>query len=81
MRYVVTDDFVAAHGWTPDKTAKALMEPLARIGVMVERARGFGQGGFQSHGLAPDVFRVKNAEVIRIVRQVLDGPPSARAID
>jgi len=27
MRYV-TDDFVAAHGWTPDKTAKALMEPL-----------------------------------------------------
>ncbi len=77
----MTDDFVAAHGWTPDKTAKALMEPLARIGVMVERARGFGQGGFQSHGLAPDVFRVKNAEVIRIVRQVLDGPPSARAID
>jgi len=77
----VTDDFVAAHGWTPDKTAKALMEPLARIGVMVERARGFGQGGLQSHGLAPDVFRVKNAEVIRIVRQVLDGPPSARAID
>ncbi len=81
MRYVVTDDFVAAHGWTPDKTAKALMEPLARIGVMVERARGFGQGGFQSHGLAPEVFRVKNAEVIRIVRLVLDGPPSARAID
>jgi hypothetical protein len=27
MRYVVTDDFVAAHGWTPDKTAKALLEP------------------------------------------------------
>ena len=76
----MTDDFVAAHGWTPDKTAKALMEPLARIGVMVERARGFGQGGFQSHGLAPDVFRVKNAEVIRIVRQVLDGSPSARPI-
>jgi len=47
MRYVVTDDFVAAHGWTADKTAKALMEPLARIGVMVERARGFGHGGFQ----------------------------------
>jgi len=80
MRYVVTDDFVAAHGWTPDKTAKALMEPLARMGVMVERSRGFGQGGFQSHGLAPDVFRVKNAEVIRIVRQVLDGSPSARPI-
>jgi hypothetical protein len=33
MKYVVTDDFVAAHGWTPDKTAKALLEPLARIGV------------------------------------------------
>ena len=31
MKYVVTDDFVAAHGWTPDKTAKALMEPLARV--------------------------------------------------
>ncbi len=48
MKYVVTDDFVAAHGWTPDKTAKALMEPLARIGVLVERTRGFGLGGFQS---------------------------------
>jgi len=81
MRYVVTDDFVAAHGWTADKTAKALMEPLARIGVMVERARGFGHGGFQSHGLAAEVFRVKNAEVIRIVRQVLDGRPPAGPID
>jgi len=41
MKYVVTDDFVAAHGWTPDKTAKALMEPLAHIGVLVEiRAPG-----------------------------------------
>jgi hypothetical protein len=43
MKYVVTDDFVAAHG-TPDKTAKALMEPLARVGVLVERTRGFGVG-------------------------------------
>ncbi len=46
MKYIVTDDFVAAHGWTPDKTAKALMEPLARVGVLVERTRGFGLGGF-----------------------------------
>lgn len=29
MKYVVTDDFVAAHGWTPDKTAQALRDPLA----------------------------------------------------
>jgi len=40
------NDFAAAHRWTPDKTAKALMEPLARVGVLVERARGFGLGGF-----------------------------------
>jgi hypothetical protein len=81
MRYVVTDDFVAAHGWTPDDTAKALMEPLARIGVFVERARGFGHGGFQSPGLPPESFRVKKAEVIQIVRQVLDGRPPAGSID
>jgi hypothetical protein len=24
MKYLVTDDFVAAHGWTPDKTANIL---------------------------------------------------------
>ncbi len=80
MRYVVTDDFVAAHGWTPDKTAKALMEPLARIGVLVERTRGFGLGGFQSPGLPLDAFRVKKAEVIRIVGQVVDGRPPDRPI-
>ncbi len=77
MRYVVTDDFVAAHGWTPDETAKALMKPLARVGVLVERARGFGHGGFQSPGLPPDSFRTKKAEVIQIVRQVLDRRPPA----
>jgi len=81
MKYVVTDDFVAAHGWTPDKTAKALMEPLARIGVLVERTRGFGLGGFQSPGLPLDVFRGKKAEVIRIVGQVLDGHPPAEPIE
>ena len=81
MRYIVTDDFVAAHGWTADKTAKALMEPLARVGVLVERTRGFALGGFQSPGLPPDVFRVKKAEVIQIVRKVLDGRPPAGPID
>src|SRR5262249_9193289 len=75
MKYVVTDDFVAAHGWTADKTAKALMEPLASIGVLVERVRGFGAGGFQAPGLTPDVFRMKKAEVIRIVGQVLKWHP------
>ena len=80
MRYVVTDDFVAAHGWSADKTAEALMEPLARIGVLVERARGFGQGGFQSPALPPDAYRLKNADVIRIVRQVLAAQPSAGPI-
>jgi hypothetical protein len=37
MKYLVTDDFVAAHGWTPDKTAKALVQPLAR--ELLEGAR------------------------------------------
>jgi len=81
MKYVVTDDFVAAHGWTPDKTAKALVQPLARVGVVVERVRGFGLGGFQSPGLRPDAFRVKKSEVIRIVGQVLDGRPPAGPIE
>jgi hypothetical protein len=75
MKYIVTDDFVAAHGWTPDRTAKALMEPLASVGVLVERVRGFGPGGFQSAGLPPDAFRMKKAQVIRIVGQVLNGHP------
>ena len=75
MRYIVTDDFVAAHGWTPDITAKALMEPLGRIGVHVVRTRGFGQGGLQSDGLRPDEFRAKHAEVGRIVSRLLTGPP------
>ena len=52
MKYLVTDDFVAAHGWTPDKVARALEEPLANIGVLVERVRRLGDGGFQSPGLA-----------------------------
>ena len=81
MKYVVTDDFVAAHGWAPDKTAKALVQPLARVGVLVERVRGFGLGGFQSPGLRPDAFRVKKSEVIRIVGQVLDGRPPAGPIE
>jgi hypothetical protein len=51
MRYLVTDDFVAAHGWTPDKIARALEQPLANIGVLVERVRSLGDGGFQSPGL------------------------------
>jgi hypothetical protein len=71
MKYLVTDDFVAAHGWTPDKTAQALREPLASVGVLVERVRSLGNGGFQSPVLQPDAFRA--TEVIRIVGQVLDG--------
>ncbi len=80
MRYVVTDDFVAAHGWTPDATAKALAEPLARIGVLVERARGFGHGGFQSPELPLQAFNLKKADVLQIVKRVLDGGPPARPI-
>jgi hypothetical protein len=59
MKDLVTDDFVAAHGWAPDKTAQALREPLARVGVLVERVRSLGDGGFQSPGLQPDAFRAK----------------------
>ena len=73
MKYVVTDDFVAAHGWTPDKVARALKEPLAHIGVLVERVRRLGDGGFQSPGLAVNAFRAKKAEVIQIVTQVICG--------
>jgi hypothetical protein len=81
MRYIVTDDFVAAHGWTPDITAKALTEPLGRIGVHVVRARGFGQGGLQPDGLRADEFRVKHAQVGRILSELLTGPPPGSSID
>ena len=73
MKYLITDDFVAAHAWTPDKVARALDEPLANIGVLVERVRGLGDGGFQSPGLAVNAFRAKKAEVIKIVTQVIRG--------
>jgi len=81
MRYVVTDDFVAKHGWTPDTMAKALAGPMARIGVQVERARGFGQGGFQPDGLTPEEYRPKNAEVWRNLKELLDGPPPGKSND
>jgi hypothetical protein len=81
MRYVVTDDFVAKHGWTPDTMARALAKPMARIGVHVERARGFGQGGFQPDGLTPEEQRRKTAEVGQILREVLEGPPPDRPTD
>lgn len=73
MRYLVTDDFVAAHGWTADKAARALKQPLANIGVLVERVRRLGDGGFQSPGLAANTFRAKKAEVLQIVTQVVGG--------
>ncbi len=53
LKYGVTEDFVAAHGWTPDKTAQALRKPLASVGVLVERVRSLEMGGFQSPGLQP----------------------------
>ena len=78
MKYLVTDDFVAAHGWTPDKVARALQDPLAHIGVHVERVRRLGDGGFQCRGLAADVFTSKKVEVIQLVTQVLRHLPAAK---
>ena len=86
MRYVVTDDFVAAHGWTPDATAKALAEPLARIGVLVERARGFGHGGFQSPELPLQAFNLKKAACYKSLSgcwtagRLLDQSADARSV-
>ena len=78
MKYLVTDDFVAAHGWTPDKVARALQEPLAKIGVHVERVRRLGDGGFQCQGLAVNVFTSKKVEVVKLVTQVVRHLPDAR---
>ncbi len=77
----MTDDFVAAHGWIADKTARALTEPLAPHRRNGRKSPRFWTRGLQSHGLAVDVFRVKNAERIQIVRQVLDGWPPAGPIE
>ncbi len=42
LQYVVTDTFSGDMGWTPDKLAIALKKPMARLGIMVERAPGHG---------------------------------------
>jgi acyl carrier protein len=71
LKYGVTEDFVAAHGWTPDKTAQALRKSLASVSVLVERVRSLEMGVFSPQGCSPIPSR--RAEVIRIVGQVLDG--------
>ena len=51
MKYVVTDDFVAAHGWTPDKVARALKEPLAHIGYSWSEFVAWVMADFNLRGL------------------------------
>ena len=39
MKYIVSDQFGGGAGWTADKFAQALKEPLAEIGIGRVRAR------------------------------------------
>ena len=57
MKYFVTDQFAGGEGWTADKFARALKEPLAEIGVEVERIAGHVQCGFLADGLSQQAHR------------------------
>jgi hypothetical protein len=71
MKYLVTDQFEGGAGWTADKLEQALREPLARIGVTVERIQGHTDGGFQAEGLPLAAYKAIFDEVGRVVRAVL----------
>jgi len=75
MKYFVTDQFSGSAGWTADKLAAALKEPLAQIRVTVVRVAGHTIGGLQAAGLSFENYKKLDHQVGRIVRAVLDGNP------
>jgi hypothetical protein len=79
LRYVVFDNALHGtdfHGWPADEFADALRAPLAAIGVIVDRKRGYattiGTGElFGAESLSREAYNDKYDEVYRVVRRVL----------
>jgi hypothetical protein len=82
MIYVVFDDALQGNkrGWTPDRFAESLRDPLAAIGVRVLRQDGQGwapsRPGFQASGYAACAYEAKLDEVEDIVDNILKCGPA-----
>jgi hypothetical protein len=73
MNYVVTAQLAAEYGFTLDEAARRLIEPLARLDLLVEM--GSGNAGLQyPPGPRPPRFVEKLGEANRVVRRVLSSP-------
>ncbi len=73
MNYVVTAQLAAEYGFTLDEAARRLIEPLARLDLLVEM--GSGNAGLRyPPGPRPPRFVEKLGEANRVVRRVLSSP-------
>ena len=72
MNYVVTAELAAEYGLSLDEAARRLIEPLARLGLLVET--GSGNAGLRyPPGPRPPLFVEKLGKANRVVRNVLGG--------
>jgi hypothetical protein len=70
MNYVVTAELAAQYGLSLDEAAQRLIEPLARLGLLVET--GSGNAGLRyPPGPRPPSFVEKLGEANRVVQNVL----------
>ena len=70
MNYVVTAELAAKYGLSLDKAAQRLIEPLARLGLLIET--GSGDAGLRyPPGPRPPLFVEKLGEASRVVHSVL----------
>ena len=76
MNYVVTAELAAKYGLSLDEAAQRLIEPLARLGLLVET--GSGNAGLRySPGPRPPSFVEKLGEANRLVHNVLSSSSQA----
>lgn len=72
MNYVVTAELAAKYGLSLEEAARRLIEPLARLGLLVET--GSGNAGLRyPPGPRPPLFVEKLGEANRLVHNVLGG--------
>jgi hypothetical protein len=72
MNYVVTAELAAKYGLSLDEAARRLIEPLARLDLLVET--GSGNAGLRyPPGPRPPLFVEKLGEANRVVHNVLGG--------
>jgi len=72
MIYVVTAELAAQYGLSLDEAAERLIEPLARLDLLVET--GSGIAGLRSPpGPRPALFAEKLRKANRVIHRVLGG--------